>query len=182
MKWLEAQAASHSIAIETRTIENLDALLTEASIVVNCAGLGARELTNDETLLPIRGQVVRVEPGHTRRFIQAGGGQDLAYVIPRQDCTVLGGTQDVGEWDRTVIPETSEAIRQRCIALEPDLANAKVLSHAVGLRPGRPEPRLETEQREAGVIVHNYGHGGGGVTLSWGCAEEVVRRVQAAVR
>lgn len=181
MTWLEAKAGSLGIAIETRTVESLEPLLDEASIVVNCTGLGARELTGDQTLVPIRGQVVRVEPGHTRRFLQAGGGADLAYVIPREDCTVLGGTQDVGASDTTIQPETAEAIRSRCIALEPDLAHAKVLSHAVGLRPGRPEPRLESEQRDAGTIVHNYGHGGGGVTLSWGCAEEVVRRVQAAV-
>jgi D-amino-acid oxidase len=168
--------------LERAPVESLDELLRENPIVVNCAGLGARELTGDASLVPIRGQVVRVEPGHTRRFIQAGGGADLAYVIPRHDCTVLGGTQDVGAWDLTVVPETAEAIRQRCIALEPDLANAKVLSHAVGLRPGRPEPRLETERCSAGTIVHNYGHGGGGVTLSWGCAEEVVRHVQGAVR
>ena len=180
MKWLEAKASSLEITIQQRTVDNLDALLEESSLIVHCTGLGARVLTNDETLVPIRGQVVRVEPGHTRRFIQAGGGADLAYVIPRRDCTVLGGTQDVGAWDTTVVPATADAIRNRCIALEPDLANAKVLSHAVGLRPGRPEPRLETEQRAGGTIVHNYGHGGGGVTLSWGCAEEVVRRAQAA--
>jgi D-amino-acid oxidase len=75
-----------------------------------------------------------------------------------------------------VDPATSEAILARCRALEPDLANAAVLSHAVGLRPGRSEVRLETERRPGGIIVHNYGHGGGGVTLSWGCADEVARR------
>jgi D-amino-acid oxidase len=85
-------------------------------------------------------------------------------------------------WDTAVDPGTAQAILARCVALEPDLADARVLSHAVGLRPGRPEPRLETERRDGGVVVHNYGHGGGGVTLSWGCAEEVVRHVAAAVR
>jgi D-amino-acid oxidase len=43
----------------------------------------------------------------------------------------------------------------------------------VGLRPARPAVRLETEGTPGGVIVHCYGHGGAGVTLSWGCAEEV---------
>ena len=182
MRWLEAKAASLGIAIETRTVESLDAVLEECPVVVDCAGLGARELTGDPTLVPIRGQVVRVEPGHVRRFVQAGGGDELAYIIPRPDCTVLGGTQDVGVWDTAVDPGTAQAILARCVALEPDLADARVLSHAVGLRPGRPEPRLETERRDGGVVVHNYGHGGGGVTLSWGCAEEVVRHVAAAVR
>ena len=102
MRWLEAKAASLGIAIETRTVESLDAVLEECPVVVDCAGLGARELTGDPTLVPIRGQVVRVEPGHVRRFVQAGGGDELAYIIPRPDCTVLGGTQDVGVWDTAV--------------------------------------------------------------------------------
>jgi D-amino-acid oxidase len=55
-----------------------------------------------------------------------------------------------------------------------------VLEHKVGLRPGRPEIRLE---REDGPIprIHNYGHGGSGITLSWGCAEETLRLVQEAL-
>jgi len=131
---------------------------------------------------PIRGQIVRVEPGWAPRFVQAGGGTTpLAYVIPRADCTVLGGTQDVGSWDLTPDPETAEAIRARCTALVPGLARAEVRSHAVGLRPGRPEVRLETVVTSGGVVIHNYGHGGGGVTLSWGCAEEVARRAAAAI-
>lgn len=181
MKWLEAKAASLGIVVEARAVTSLDALFLEASVVVNCTGLGARELTGDTSLVPIRGQVVRVAPGHVRRFVQAGAGADLAYVIPRPDCTVLGGTQDVGAWDTAVDPATADAIRARCIALEPDLAAAKVLSHAVGLRPGRPEVCLESARRPGGVLVHNYGHGGGGVTLSWGCAEEVARHAAAAI-
>ena len=181
MKWLEAKASSLGIPIETREVASLDALFLEASVVVNCTGLGARELTGDVALMPIRGQIVRVEPGHTRRFVQGATNEDLAYVIPRPDCTVLGGTADVGAWDTAVVPETAEAIRARCVSLVPELANAKVLSHAVGLRPGRFEPYLETDRRPGGVLVHNYGHGGGGVTLSWGCAEDVARRAMAAI-
>jgi D-amino-acid oxidase len=181
MRWLEAKAASLGIPIEARTVTSLDALFPEASVVVNCTGLGARELTGDASLVPIRGQVVRVEPGHTRRFVQGASNEELAYIIPRPDCTVLGGTTDVGASETEVDPKVADAILARCIALEPALASARVLSHAVGLRPGRPEVCLETERREGGVLVHDYGHGGGGVTLSWGCAEEVVRRAQAAV-
>jgi D-amino-acid oxidase len=181
MLWLEGKAASLGVPIETRAVASLDALFPEASVVVNCTGLGARELTGDTSLVPIRGQVVRVEPGHVRRFVQAGAHEDLAYIIPRPDCTVLGGTQDVGAWATAVDPGVAEAIRARCIALEPELANARVLSHAVGLRPGRPEPCVATERRPGGVLAHDYGHGGGGVTLSWGCAEEVARRALAAV-
>ncbi|HMC79917.1 MAG TPA: FAD-dependent oxidoreductase, partial [Acidimicrobiia bacterium] len=50
----------------------------------------------------------------------------------------------------------------------------------VGLRPFRRDSvRLE---REPGArVIHNYGHGGSGVTLSWGCAEEVSALVKGAV-
>ena len=182
LAWLEAKAAELGVAIETRTVSDLEGLLLEASLVVNCSGLGARELCGDEALHPIRGQVVRVAPGHARRFVQASSGATpLTYVIPRADCTVLGGTEDVESWDLTPDPATAASIRSRCVALVPELASAAVLSHAVGLRPGRPEVRLESVVRPGGVIIHNYGHGGGGVTLSWGCADEVARRAAAAI-
>jgi D-amino-acid oxidase len=51
----------------------------------------------------------------------------------------------------------------------PELRDARVLRHKVGLRPARPAVRLERD----GDVVHCYGHGGAGVTLSWGCAEDV---------
>ena len=177
LMWLEGKVTALGGTIETRSVAQLEALLLEASLVVNCTGLAARELTKDDDLHPIRGQVVRVEPGSCHRFIQAGGVRlPLAYVIPRSDCTVLGGTAEEGVWDLDVDPATSDSILARCRALAPELARANVLSQAVGLRPGRSEVRLETERRRGGIIIHNYGHGGGGVTLSWGCADEVTRR------
>ncbi len=46
----------------------------------------------------------------------------------------------------------------------------------VGLRPGRATVRLEHEPM-AGTpgVIHNYGHAGNGWSLSWGCAQDVVR-------
>ncbi len=182
MKWLESRVDALGGTIETRAVSNLEALLLEVSLVVNCTGLAARELLKDDDLHPIRGQIVRVTAGLADRFVQAAGARSpLAYIIPRPDCTVLGGTEDVGVWDLDVDPATSDAILARCRALVPALEHAEVLSHAVGLRPGRSEVRLETVRRPGGIIVHNYGHGGGGVTLSWGCADEVCRRSAAEI-
>lgn len=65
---------------------------------------------------------------------------------------------------------------KRCAALVPQAAHARVLAHRVGLRPVRPTVRLELEHR-ARPVVHCYGHGGAGVTLSYGCAREVVQLV-----
>ena len=45
-------------------------------------------------------------------------------------------------------------------------------------RPGRPYGwrRCRTRTASSGGVVHCYGHGGAGVTLSWGCADDVLRR------
>jgi D-amino-acid oxidase len=76
----------------------------------------------------------------------------------------------VGEWDRTPYPETAAQILARAADLVPAIAQARILRHKVGLRPARPEVRVE----RVDDVIHCYGHGGAGVTLSWGCACEVV--------
>jgi D-amino-acid oxidase len=100
-----------------------------------------------------------------------------AYVHPRTSDCILGGTLQEHDWDTEVDLATAEAIIARCTEIVPGLAAAEVLEHIVGLRPGRPEVRLEEGPAdEAGVrVVHNYGHGGAGITLAWGCAEHVTQ-------
>jgi D-amino-acid oxidase len=65
----------------------------------------------------------------------------------------------------------------RCIEVVPELAGAEMLQHHVGLRPSRPggvRLEVDAEGPKGTEVIHNYGHGGAGVTLSWGCGEEVV--------
>ena len=69
-----------------------------------------------------------------------------------------------GPGDGRVDPRTAPRGSSR------ELAGARVLRHKVGLRPGRPTVRVERE----GDVIHCYGHGGCGVTVSWGCADDVV--------
>jgi D-amino-acid oxidase len=157
----------------TLTRLNLSALPEGGDVVVNCSGLGARLLGSDSSVTPVRGQVVYVEQFGLETWSLDGAGP--TYVIPRPDEIVVGGTDEVGDWSRTPRPEVAEAILARATALVPELATARVLRHKVGLRPARPEVRLERD----GHVVHCYGHGGAGVTLSWGCADEVVALVSA---
>ena len=82
---------------------------------------------------------------------------------------ILGGTATAGDDNIDPDPAVAAAIVERCARIEPRLLSARVIGHRVGLRPARPTVRLEREGR----IVHNYGHGGAGVTLSWGCARYV---------
>lgn len=137
-------------------------------VVVNCSGIGAKFLAADPGVHPLRGQVVLVEQVGLHRWSYDADGP--TYVVPREDDVVVGGSWVEGEWSRTVDPEASRAVLRRALRLVPELAGAAVLAHRVGTAPGRAEVRLE----RVGDVVHCYGHGGGGVTVSWGCAEEVV--------
>jgi D-amino-acid oxidase len=57
-----------------------------------------------------------------------------------------------------------------------NIETPRVLTERVGLRPFRRSGvRLERDQlRDGRIAIHNYGHGGAGFTLSWGCAREVL--------
>ena len=151
----------------TLTRMSLGGLPSTDDVVVNCSGLGARLLAADRTVGPVRGQVVLLEGIELDRWSLDESGP--TYVVPRGRQVVVGGTEEAGEWSRTPSPETATAILHRATRLVPELARAHVVRHKVGLRPVRPTVRLEQEGR----VVHCYGHGGAGVTLSWGCAEEV---------
>ncbi|MBC9713638.1 FAD-binding oxidoreductase [Streptomyces sp. TRM66268-LWL] len=171
LRYLSGRLADAGGVVEVRAVTGLAEAAAEAPVVVNCSGLGARALVPDETVYPVRGQLVVVEnPGIERWFV---AGTD-AYVIPHPRGVVLGGTADEHDWRREPDPETAARIVERCARFHPELATARVLEHRVGLRPARPTVRLERELfDESTVLVHNYGHGGGGVTAAWGCAEDV---------
>lgn len=152
----------------TITRMNLQALPAGGDLVVNCAGLGARHFAGDKSVVPVRGQVLIVEQVGIDRWTIDDSGP--TYVVPRSRDVVVGGTADEGEWSRTPSPETARDILRRATRLVPELEGARVLQHKVGLRPVRPAVRVE----RVGRVIHCYGHGGAGVTMSWGTADEVV--------
>src|SRR6201985_2287915 len=177
LPWLMRRVRHLGGEIATRRGTAL-AELSEAGVdaLVNCPGLGARELVGDLSVYPVRGQIVRVtNPGITMSVRDEFHPAGRAYVHPRSGDCILGGTLDEDQWDTEPDPATAEAIIARCTEIVPALADAKIIEHLAGLRPGRPEVRLESNAPAGGGprIVHNYGHGGAGITLSWGCAEQV---------
>ena len=143
------------------------------AIVVNCAGLGAHGLVPDASVRPVRGQVVVLADCEVDRWWLDGAVP--TYVVPRGDTVVIGGTEESGDWHRSPRGETAADIVARASALVPAVAGARIVAHRVGLRPARPAVRLEQEGR----VVHCYGHGGAGMTLSWGCAADVAALVEA---
>jgi len=156
------------------------AALTTAPVIVNCSGIGARRLVPDLDVRPVRGQVVVTEnPGLSDFFVGVGqDAGDVSYYFPHGDVAVLGGTEEPGNWSLEPDPVTAERILRACAAVQPRLRGATVTGHRVGLRPWRPSVRLEAETMDGGrLLLHNYGHGGAGVSLSWGCALEVTALV-----
>jgi D-amino-acid oxidase len=163
-------------------IEELGETVGAADVIVNCAGLGARGLALDPSVRPVRGQTVVVaNPGLDGVFVEdSPAGGRAVFIIPHHDVVVLGGTTETGDWRLEPDPATAGMILERCRKIEPRLVGALVLGHRVGLRPVRPEVRLEEGAAlGAARLVHNYGHGGAGVTLSWACADDVTTLVTA---
>jgi D-amino-acid oxidase len=151
--------------------------LPTRGIVVNCTGLAARALAADPLVRPVRGQVVwMTNPGLTNWWSVET--DPLTYVLPHPGRVVVGGTTDDGEFDTTPDDETARRMVERARALVPALEKADVLSTRVGLRPARPAVRLETVPGAEGTTIHCYGHGGSGVTLSWGSADDVLAAVE----
>ncbi|QIG43817.1 FAD-binding oxidoreductase [Nocardioides anomalus] len=171
LAWLAARVLELGGSVTRLNLQALPAAgAGGADAVVDCAGIGAKHLAADPSVHPVQGQVVLVEQvGLARWWLDPGTAGSPTYVVPRSRDVVVGGTDVEGEWSRTPSPEVASAILRRALRLVPELAGAEVLGHKVGLRPGRPEVRLE----RVGDVVHCYGHGGAGVTLSWGCADEV---------
>lgn len=161
--------------------------------IINCAGLGAAELANDP-MYPLRGALIRVRndgismPRITQAHCVSHGelnhGQGFIFVVPRgQNMLVLGGLAEPDEWDLEIGLHNYEPIRsmyRRCVEFMPVLKDAQIDAAEpvrVGLRPYRKQ-NVRLEQEPGANIVHNYGHGGAGITFSWGCAGEVVEIVE----
>ncbi|OXY95046.1 FAD-dependent oxidoreductase [Streptomyces diastatochromogenes] len=172
-RWGSPRTKSGGGTVEEREVTDLAAV--PAGVVVNCTGLGARSLVPDPAVRPVRGQLVVVEnPGISTWFTSVDHSSDTStYFFPQPGGLLLGGTADEDSWSLEPDPATAARIVARCAAVRPEIAGAGVLAHRVGLRPARDSVRLERQPLPGGrVLVHNYGHGGAGITVAWGCARE----------
>ncbi|WP_437775035.1 FAD-dependent oxidoreductase [Sorangium sp. So ce1097] len=179
LPWLESRLER---PVRVERVRSLAAV--EGDCVVNCTGLGARALTGDAELRALYGQVAITEPGELSPDVALGDERSesaLMYVIPRRREIVIGGCVVPSPDDRSLAPdpELTDAMLQRVRAA--GLAPGRLIRARAGLRPYRNTVRLEREGR----VIHNYGHGGAGYTLAWGCADEVsamLRHVDASTR
>lgn len=165
-------------------VENIDSILSNRNVdlIVNCTGLGSLAMLGDREMLPIRGQIARVCAPWVFEIV-LDDSDDGNYVIPNTETVILGGTHQMNDFNRNVSKEDSKFIFDGCERMLPSLKNASLVKEQVDLRPGRSTVRLELEHYKKGnqtvPIIHNYGHGGCGVTLAWGCGAEVLELSQS---
>ena len=169
LPWLYEQLKAAGTVFIQKQIESLDNLTSEFDWVINCSGLGARNLCADETIIPVRGQVVLLEPGFPSYIFLDN--QTPTYIVPRKDATIIGGTYEENINTESTEQQTLEEILQRAKSVFEGLEDRKIIGSWAGLRPYRPSVRLERETEKK--IIHNYGHGGSGYTLAFGCAADV---------
>jgi D-amino-acid oxidase len=168
---LQQELVDAGARLVRRRPASLDEALSAAPLVINATGLAAGQLCDDPAVYPARGHIVLADnPGLDVSVRDEDNPAGITYVHPRTHDVVLGGTFDAGFTSLDPDPAEATAIVRRCLSLVPELSGVRILGSRVGLRPARHGgPRVEA----AGRIIHSYGHGGAGMTLSWGCADEV---------
>jgi hypothetical protein len=181
LAWLENQTTQAGVSLKKRRLKDLDDLSKDYSAIVNCSGFGARELVRDCDFVPYKGQYFVLKSSDSAPVDYIGdddhpGG--MAYVIPRLGEVMMGGCAEEGIEDLELTLNWADTIKRAGLFV-PWLLKCSPSDQSrppvVGIRPCRTTGvRLEIDYNNAAVpVVHNYGHGGSGFSLSWGCAERV---------
>jgi hypothetical protein len=188
LPWLMDQLRRKEVPMVTRNVTLLADLFSEYDIVVNCTGLGARELVPDPEMSPLWGQGLTVQAPQIKYFVKSDHedkGEEYVYIniFPRRNDVFLGGIKASGRTDDKVDPNFRARILKQLTSIVPSLTSSPVAKEWTALRPHRPTIRLEREICGKGKnIIHNYGHSGYGVNMSWGCALDVTGLVEVCMK
>ena len=157
--------------------DHLEEVDREFGLVINCSGIGAMTLVPDSDLEPHRGQVAVVQKLDLSCAVVCDD-PPLMYAIPRTDDCVFGGTNDLSD-NREVDPAATSRIVSECSRVL-NIGEPVVTAERVGLRPFRKGGIYLRRERlcDGRPVIHNYGHGGSGFTVSWGCARSVFELVR----
>ena len=181
LPWLEKRVVESGVKIIERKIDSFQELVKDYDLLINCTGFGSRELANDKNFEVYRGQYFILKASIDSPKVYIGDDDHpagMAYMIPRLGNVMVGGCAEKNIESLELTLNWDDTLRRAGLYV-PWLRNCKPSDQArqpvVCIRPSRNTGiRLEIDKDSFSIpIIHNYGHGGSGFSLSWGCGESV---------
>lgn len=176
LPWLMTRFKDEGGHVEVRTVQSLEEFVGKYDAVVNCSGIRSRQLVGDNSVYPVRGHLIRIKAPWIKNWVYT---EDSAYFIPGFDSVAIGGIRQKDNYSMAIDPKDTAGILERCHRLWPSLKGAPIISEWVDLRPHRDPVRIEKEvmkfSKGSLTVVHNYGHGALGITLSWGTSIDAAK-------
>jgi len=203
---IEAHQYTDHVDVETnKYYTTIEEMLDEAKALgcdglVNCTGMGSKQLCNDDSLIGARGVLLhydrascvwRDEQDRESTEKRAESLQDSViliedppfgsetmpcYMIPRGEIIAVGGSYLEGDEERIMRQTEIERVVGNAQKMGIDVEKSNHVGAWVGFRPYRPTSRLELDEEvssASGVkLVHSYGYGGSGWTVFVGAAKE----------
>ena len=187
LPWLKAEAERFGTSFKKVKLSSFADIEDEADVIVNCTGLESRSFVPDRSIVPVKGQYLILRQANISLSQYLGDDDNpegMSYAILRDGDLLIGGTEEFGVETPDFSQSASELLR-RVSQFVPEIAKIDPddCEKVVRFRPYRPRGicvEVESKSTKNGVIpvVMNYGHGGSGFSLSWGCAERVLSKVQ----